>query len=400
MRRLALILGALTALGPLSIDMYLPALPALTRDLAAGPSAIQLTLTACLVGLALGQAVAGPISDATGRRRPLLVGMVGYAAASALCVIAPTVPVLIALRLVQGAAGGTAIVIARAIVRDRYEGAPAARLFTLLTQISGIAPIAAPLIGGEILRVTSWRGVFVLTAALGSLLVIAVLTLPETLGPRRRQTGGLTAAVRVVRGLARDREFSAYVLATGLALAAMFAYIAGSPFVVQDVYGRSPQVFSLVFAVNGAGIVAAGALSGRLSARFRARTLFAAGLATSLTGALVQLAAVLARADLPVVLAGLFLVVSGLGLTMPNGTALALSGQPPERAGTASAFLGLSQFVIGGACAPLVGAFGTHTAVPMAVVITVLAAAAVLAGAAVRRRASSPGDALTGPSRP
>ncbi|MFF5205907.1 multidrug effflux MFS transporter [Streptosporangium sp. NPDC000396] len=388
---LALILGALTALGPLSIDMYLPALPALARDLAAGPSLIQLTLTACLVGLALGQAVAGPLSDAVGRRRPLLAGGAVYAVSSALCVIAPTVQTLILLRLVQGAAGGAAIVIARAIVRDRCEGAAAARLFALLMQISGVAPILAPLIGGEILRVTSWRGVFALIAILGVALVVAVLTaLPETLGRERRRPGGLGTTLRTFRQLVADRAFAGYALSSGLAFAAMFAYISGSPFVIQDVYGLSPQAFSLIFALNGAGIVAAGQVSGRLSARFPATILLASGLATSLGGALILLAAVLTGAGLPVPLAGMFLVVSGIGLTMPNGAALALSGQPPERAGTASALLGLAQFVIGGAAAPLVGAFGTHTAVPMAVVITALAAGAALAAPARRTRTHRP----------
>ncbi|WP_433250782.1 multidrug effflux MFS transporter [Streptosporangium sp. CA-135522] len=384
---LALILGALTALGPLSIDMYLPALPALTRDLAAGPSLVQLTLTACLIGLALGQVLAGPLSDAVGRRRPLLAGGTVYAASSALCVIAPTVQTLVALRLVQGAAGGAAIVIARAIVRDRCEGVAAVRLFTLLMQISGVAPILAPLVGGEVLRVTSWRGVFVLITILGMALVIAVLTaLPETLERDRRQTGGFRTTLRAFRDLIGDRAFTGYALSGGLAFAAMFAYISGSPFVVQDVYGLSPQAFSLIFALNGVGIVVAGQVSGRLSARSPATTLLAAGLAISLAGALILLAAVLTRAGLPALLAGLFLVVAGIGLTMPNGAALALSGQPPERAGTASALLGLAQFVIGGLAAPLVGAFGTHTALPMAVVIAVLATGAALAAPMWRTR--------------
>lgn len=377
--RLVLILGALTALGPLSIDMYLPALPALSRELTAGPSLIQMTITACLVGLALGQAVAGPISDAVGRRGPLLAGAVVYAAASALCVIAPTVQMLILLRLVQGAAGGAAIVIARAIARDLYNGTSVGRFFALLMQISGVAPILAPLIGGEILRVTSWRGIFALITLLTAVLIIAILTgLPETLRPEQRHTGGLSASLRTFRHLITDRAFAGYALSTGLAFAAMFAYVSGSPFVVQNVYRLSPQVFSLIFALNGAGIVAAGWLSGRLSTQFRVRALLAVGLATSLLGALVLLGTILAAGTLALVLTGLFLLVSGIGLTMPNGTVLALSGQPPERAGTASALLGLTQFVTGGAAAPLVGAFGTHTALPMALVITALAAGAVL----------------------
>jgi DHA1 family bicyclomycin/chloramphenicol resistance-like MFS transporter len=389
--RLVLILGALTALAPLSIDMYLPALPALSRELAAGPSVIQMTLTACLVGLALGQAVAGPISDAAGRRRPLLAGALVYAAASALCVIAPTVQALILFRLVQGAAGGAAIVIARAIVRDLYEGTSAARFFALLMQISGVAPIMAPLIGGEILRITSWRGVFAMITFLAAILIFAVLTgLPETLLPEHRHAGGISTSLRTFWHLVTDRAFAGYALSTGLAFGAMFAYISDSPFVLQIVYRLSPQAFSLIFALNGAGIVAAGWLSGRLSTQFRPRKLLVAGLATSMLGALVLLAAIVAAAALPIVLAGLFLVVSGIGLIIPNGTALALSGQPPERAGTASALLGLTQFVTGGAAAPLAGAFGARSAMPMALVITALVAAAGLTLAELNSKAMPP----------
>lgn len=169
---LVLILGALTALGPLSIDMYLPALPALTDDLGTHPSATQLTITACLIGLALGQVIAGPLSDSAGRRQPLLIGAVLYAITSMMCAIAPSVSALVALRLVQGIASGACIVITRAIVRDLYEGSAAARFFAVLMQISGVAPIVAPLIGGQVLRATSWRGVFVLLAAVSVVLIL------------------------------------------------------------------------------------------------------------------------------------------------------------------------------------------------------------------------------------
>jgi DHA1 family bicyclomycin/chloramphenicol resistance-like MFS transporter len=247
--RLIFILGALTGIGPLSIDMYLPALPHLTHDLSAGASLVQLTLTSCLVGLAAGQVVAGPISDMWGRRRPLIAGVALYTIASLLCTVATTVQLLIGLRFVQGAAGAAGIVIARAVVRDLYDGPAAARFFSLLMLVNGVAPVAAPVIGGQLLRFTSWRGVFVVIAVIGGLMTVsALLGLRETLGPLERHAGGLRATLRTLAGLCADRVFMGYALAGGLAFAAMFAYISGSPFVIQDIYGLSPQAYSLILA--------------------------------------------------------------------------------------------------------------------------------------------------------
>ena len=378
--RLIFILGALTAIGPLSIDMYLPALPKLTDDLSAGASLVQLTLTACLVGLAAGQVVAGPISDMWGRRRPLLAGVALYTIASLLCTAAPSVQTLIALRFVQGAAGAAGIVIARAVVRDLHDGAAAARFFSLLMLVNGVAPVAAPIVGGQLLRLTSWRGVFVVIALIGALMTVAALVgLRETLPPRERHAGGLRSTLRTFAGLCADRVFMGYALAGGLAFAAMFAYISGSPFVVQDLYHLSPQAYSVIFAVNALGIVAVGQASGWLAGRVPLRALLAAGLGVSLLGGATLLVAVFAGLGLPGVLPALFLVVSSIGLTMPNSAALALSGRPPRVAGSASALLGLAQFVIGGAVAPLVGVAGSHTAVPMGIVIAGLTTGASLA---------------------
>lgn len=378
--RLIFILGALSAIGPLSIDMYLPALPRLTHDLSTGASLVQLTLTACLIGLATGQVVAGPISDMWGRRRPLLVGMSLYTAASLLCMLAPSVEALIALRLIQGATGAAGIVIARAMVRDMYEGPAAARFFATLMLVNGVAPVAAPVIGGQLLRLTSWRGVFVVIAALGAIMVTsALLWLRESLPPADRHTGGLRSTLRTFWQLLSDRTFMGYALAGGLAFAAMFAYISGSPFVVQTIYGLSAQQFSLIFAVNSIGIVTAGQVSRYLIGRVELRTLLATGLGVSLTGGLVLVTAVLTDAGLWGVLPGLFLVATAIGLVTPTSTALALTGRPPNIAGSASALLGLAQFVIGGLAAPLVGIAGPQTALPMALTIATLAALATTA---------------------
>lgn len=376
--QLVLIIGALSAFAPLSIDMYLPALPSLSQDLGGTASLVQLTLTACLLGLALGQMIVGPLSDALGRRRPLIAGLVAYTIASLVCAMAPSVSLLIALRFIQGAAGAAGIVIARAAVRDLFAGPDVARFFSLTMVVNGVAPIAAPIIGGQLLRVTSWRGVFVVLSVIGFvLLVAAVVGLPETLPSARRRTGGLTETLETFRKLVADRMFMRYALASGLALAAMFAYISGSPFVLENIYHVSPQLFSLIFSINGFGIIVASQVSGKLIDRVGARRLLLLGLGISLTGAMLLLVVVLADIGLIGILPAFFLVVSSIGLIMPNATALALVDHP-QTAGSASALLGVMQYLFGGIVAPLVGIGGTATAVPVAIVIACLSIGACI----------------------
>jgi DHA1 family bicyclomycin/chloramphenicol resistance-like MFS transporter len=381
------VLGALSAFGPLSIDMYLPALPAMADDLGAAPSLVQLTLTASLLGLATGQLVGGALSDAHGRRGPLLAGLAVYVVASLLCAAAPSVGVLVAVRFVQGAAGAFGIVIGRAVVRDLHQGRAAAALFAALLVINGLAPILAPIAGAGVLHVASWRAVFLLLAGIGALLLAVVAAvLGETLPAEDRHSGGLRATVRTFRALLTDRAFVGCVLAAGLAYAAMFAYISGSPFVLQKVYGASPLAFSLLFASNGLGIVLAGRLSARLSRRHEPAVLLRAGLIATAVGGLGLLAAVLTGAGLAGVLPSLFVVVSSIGLIVPNAAALALAGHR-RVAGSASGLLGVAQFALGALAAPLVGLAGEHTAVPMALVIAVLGCAALTVFAVLIRPA-------------
>jgi MFS transporter, DHA1 family, multidrug resistance protein len=376
--RVVVILGALSAFGPLSIDMYLPGLPSLGATLDAPAWAVQLTLTACLAGLALGQVVAGPLSDRFGRRTPLLIGVSAYAAASLLCALAPTILALVVLRFAQGVAGAAGIVIARAIVRDMHSGVAAARFFSLLMLVNGLAPILAPVIGGQVLRVTTWRGVFVLLAGIGVVLVAAAAAgLRETLAPADRHPGGIAETIRTFGRLLADRAFLGHALACGLAFGAMFAYISGSPFVLQDIYGASPQVFSLMFATNALGIVGASQANRALLLRFEPRAILRAALVVQASAGVALLAVVLAGAGVWGIVPLLFVVVASLGLVLPNATALALAGHP-RVAGSASGLLGVLQFIVGAAAAPLVGVAGTDTAVPMATVIAVLAVGAVL----------------------
>lgn len=374
------ILGALSAFGPLSIDMYLPALPSLSRDFGASTSQTQLTLSACLFGLAVGQAIAGPISDSLGRRRPLLVGIAAYALASLLCAVAPSVFVLVALRFVQGIAGAAGIVIARAIVRDLHTGVAAARFFSLLMLVNGLAPILAPILGGLLLRFTSWRGVFIVLAVIGTLLLFSAATgLGETLPPDRRQSGGIRATLATFYRLLSDRSFVGYALPCGLAFAAMFAYIAGSPFVLQTSYGISPQLFSVIFGTNALGLMTAGQINGRLVGRVSPRRLLTVGLVATATGGVALLSVVaIGGTGLVGVLPPLFVIVSSIGFVLPNATALALSDHP-HTAGSASALIGVLQFSIGAAAAPLVGVAGSRTTLPMAIIIASLGLSALAA---------------------
>src|SRR2546430_4056851 len=283
----------MTAFGPMSIDMYLPAFPLLTGHFHASAAQVQLTLTACLAGLAAGQLLYGPVSDALGRRRPLYVGLAAYTVASALCAIAPSVGVLTGLRFVQGLGGAAGIVIARAVVRDMYSGIAAARFFSVLMLVNGLAPMLAPLAGSAVLRVSSWKGVFVVLAGYGVVLVAgAALALPETLPVERRRSGRLGDTLRTFGRLAQDRIFLGYALGGGLVFAAMFAYISASSFVMQDVYGVSREVFGILFGVNALGIVLASQLNGWLLGRFGLGTLQAVALVVHLAGGLGVLTAV------------------------------------------------------------------------------------------------------------
>ncbi|MYW19231.1 Bcr/CflA family efflux MFS transporter [Streptomyces sp. SID2955] len=367
-----LVLGGLTATPPLAMDMYLPSLPEVTRALDAPAATVQLTLTSCLAGMALGQLIVGPMSDRWGRRRPLLAGLAVYLLATALCAVAPDVETLVALRLVQGLAGAAGIVIARAVVRDLYDGVAMARFFSTLMLISGVAPIVAPLIGGQILRVTDWRGVFVVLTAVGALLAVVVWRrLPETLAPADRHGGGVGQALRAMRGLLADLPFTGYTLAGGFAFAALFAYISASPFVIQEIYGASPQTFSLLFGLNSVGLMIAGQINGKvLVGRVSLDKVLGTGLTVivlAATALLLMACGAFGETGLVPVAAALFVLMSAMGITLPNAQSLALL-RTRHAAGSASALLGTTSFLVGAVASPLVGIAGEHTAVPMAVV--------------------------------
>lgn len=374
--RLVLVLGSLVALGPLTIDMYLPALPTIVRDLGTTDAAVQLTLTGTLVGLALGQLLVGPLSDTFGRRRPLLVGVGVHVLASLLCLVAPDVAVLGGLRLLQGIGAAAASVVAMAIVRDLFVGRAAATLFSRLMLVLGVAPVLAPTIGGEVLRFTSWRGVFVVLAVLALLLIVlAARAVPETLPVERRRPLGLRSTLGTYGGLLRDRTFVGLVLVAGLAMAGLFGYVAGSSFVFQEEFGLDEQQFGLVFGAGALFLIGGTQLNAALLRRFEPRALlpFALVLGT-VAGAALVVVAVLDVGGLPGVIAPLWTVLFATGLAIPNTPALALA-RHGEAAGTASALLGAVQMGTGAIVSPVVGVLG-NDAVAMG---AVMAAGAALA---------------------
>jgi DHA1 family bicyclomycin/chloramphenicol resistance-like MFS transporter len=371
------VLGGLTMFGPLSLDLYLPALPQLADDLNASASAAQLTITACLVGLAVGQLVAGPLSDRFGRKRPLIIGLVAYLLASVACALAPTATALIVLRLIQGLGGAAGIVISRAIARDLYSGSALMIFFSRLLLIAGLAPVLAPILGGQLSLIMSWRGIFGVLAGFGAVLLLAGwFGLKETLPPQRRVIGGFRRTLHGYNTLLHDRFFVGCALSSGLAGATLFAYIAGSTFVLQSIYGMSPQGFSFVFGGISLGLVAAAQIGARIALVWPLPRVLGLGLMINLFGAAALLVTVITGLPMGVLIGALLVMVCAIGLIFPTANALAMADYP-DLAGTASSLQGLSQFVFGAVAAPLVGIAGEHTALPLGIVTTAVSLCAL-----------------------
>ncbi|MGI5239451.1 multidrug effflux MFS transporter [Dactylosporangium sp. CA-139066] len=396
--RLVLLLGFLTALGPLTIDMYLPSLPTITADLHASAAAVQLTLTGTLAGIAVGQLLIGPLSDALGRRLPLLAGIGVHVLASALCVFAPGLVALGTLRVMQGLGAAAASVVAMAIVRDLFSGLAAARLFSRLMLVVGVAPILAPTIGGQVLRLTQWRGVFVVLCAVGvAILVSTAVALPETLPRQRRRSGGIAGTARDYGRLFADRVYVGLILVAGLAMAALIAYVSGSSFVFQDEFGMGQQAFAFVFAGGAVGLIGATQLNVRLLRRWTPQRILSGALVAGVVaGAVMLVLAATHTGGLAGVLIPLWTVLAMVGLAMPNAPAIALS-RHGEAAGTAAALLGATQFGVGALAAPLVGVLGVG-AVAMAIVVFGGMTAAGLALWLVVRPRGLPADAIAEPA--
>jgi DHA1 family bicyclomycin/chloramphenicol resistance-like MFS transporter len=377
---LTIILGALTAFAPLSIDMYLPSLPTLERVFMTPAAPVQLTLSAFLAGIAIGQAFYGPLSDRFGRKPPLYAGLTLYIAASIACAYAPSIDAMIVLRFVQAASGCAGIVIARAIVRDLVEGIEAARAFSSLILVMGVAPILAPLLGGYVLQWFGWQAIFWALALFGLACLVAVATrVPETRPPGRRTTGGVVSAIVVYARLIADRSFLGYALTSALALAGMFVYITTSPHLFIDVFGLSTQAYGWLFGTNAAGFIAVSQLNRLLLNRFGMHRLLAWGVRLNFAAALVLLLAAVSGFDgLAAILVPLFVAIASLGILMPNAVAAALAGHAVH-AGSASALIGTTQFVLGAAAGAIAAGLHSESALAMAGAIAGSSAAAVAA---------------------
>ncbi|WP_305095178.1 multidrug effflux MFS transporter [Prescottella sp. R16] len=364
------VLALLSAIAPLATDMYLPALPSMTEHLGTTDTAVQSTLATFMAGLGIGQLIAGPLSDGTGRRRLLIGGTALCAVSGVLCAIAPSIEVLVAARLLQGFSGGVGIVLARAVIADRAKGDAAARLFSIMMIIGGVAPVVAPLMGGALLGPVGWRGIFWVLAGAAVVMLLGVLFLvPETLPVERRHGGGLAALAGNLRYVVTNRIYLGYAFTFMFGFGALFSYISASPFVVQGILGLSPGQFSIVFAVNSLGIMLGSIVNTKLIGTVSPRRLLTFGVGLLMTsGLLLTLATTIGGTNIWLVLPLMFSSVTAIGFIMGNATALA-QGQVTEAAGTGSALMGAGQFGLAAIVTPLVGIGGT--AVPMAVAILV-----------------------------
>lgn len=373
-------------MSPLATDVYLPSFPEITQDLSTSASSVQLTLTAFMIGLGLGQLVLGPLSDALGRRRPLLIGTVICLAAGIVCALAPSIGVLVAARFVQGFSGAAGVVIARAIVADVTEGAATVRLMNVMMIIGGIMPVIAPMVGGLILQVADWRGIFWVISAVVAVMVLGILfATRETLPPEQRQSGGLQRMGENIGTALRTPEYVSGVLVSALAFAALFAYISASPFVLQTILGLSTLAYSLLFGINALGMTAGSMISIRLAGRVEVRRTLGIALIALTAAALGLVVAALAGVPAIPTLVLLFCVTTSMGFILGNASAVAMQAVP-RISGTGSALMGALQFAVGAAVSPLVGLAGESDARPMAFTMLVCAALALAAFTLIGRR--------------
>ncbi len=377
--RLALILGALTAIGPLAIDMYLPALPTIGREFGAAASVVQSSLAAYFIGIAIGQAFYGPLSDRLGRKPILYLGLALFMISSLGCAWAESVDALIAFRFLQALGGCAPIVIPRAIVRDHFDQAGSVRMLSVLMLVMGLAPILAPLIGGQLLVHFGWRAVFWLLATYATVwLAVVALLLPESLPAARRLRQPISDVLAVYWRLARDRRFMGHALSGALIFAGLLAYISGSPVVFIEIFNVPPERYGIFFGINAVGIIAASQINRWLVGRVETHRILRIVLPVAMTaGAVLVVDAYSGFGGFPGILVPLFFYIACHGFVLPNTTALAMA--PHGRvAGSASALLGTMQFVLGALAGSLIGAFANGTPVPMAAVVAGCGATAFL----------------------
>ncbi|UJF31510.1 multidrug effflux MFS transporter [Paenibacillus hexagrammi] len=376
--RLALLLGLFSTLGPFTIDMYLPAFPQIVKQFGTTASLVQLSLTACLLGLGVGQLVMGSLSDVHGRRKPLLISMAIYVAASVACAISPSIWLLILSRLVQGFVASAGIVISRAIARDMFSGHELTKFFSMLLLVGNLGPLVAPVTGSGVLAVSSWVGVFVALSLLGIyLLAMTKWKLQETLPVERRSPSNFVQQLRNYGSLLRDRSFTGYMLAQGIMIAGVFAYVSGTPFIYQNIYGVSPTVFALLFGSNGISLIIGSQLVGRMAHRVSEQTFLQLGLWIAAAASVTVLLVAYFHGPLYALVIPLVFFVASIGITSTAAFPLAMESQG-HMAGSAAALMGVIPFLLGAVVSPLVGIAGEDTAVPLGVIILCTSAIAML----------------------
>jgi DHA1 family bicyclomycin/chloramphenicol resistance-like MFS transporter len=364
------VLSFLAAVGPFATDLYLASFTAIARDLDAPAASVQLTLTAFLLGMGIGQLVLGPLSDQLGRRPVLVVSLSVFALASVLMVFSPNIGIFIALRALQGFSGAAGVVVSRAIAVDLSQGAAAIRAISLIAMFVGLGPLVAPPIGGAILQLADWRAVLAALAGIAiTMCVLAAVCVPESLPAESRRSSGLQTTLRSFAGLLRTPKFFTLMCVFGFGFGSMMAYIAASPFIGQVILEMPPFVYSLAFTAGAVAMILANSINARLAGRVRPQRMLLFGTSLSLAAgiALTTLAATNALSTASFI-ACAFTLTGGTGLIMSNASALAL-GLAEHARGAGSALLGATQFTIGGLASPLVGAWGEHTALPMAVFV-------------------------------
>lgn len=381
------VLAFVATVGPFATDMYLASFTDIAADLGTSASAVQLTLTSFLLGLGAGQLVLGPLSDRWGRRRMLLIALTAFAAAGVAMVFSPSIEAFVVLRLVQGFAGAAGVVLARAIAVDLSTGTTAVQALSLIATLVGLGPLIAPPIGGAVATVWGWRGVLATLAAVSvAMLAFAAWRVPESLPAHRRHRGGVSATLARMAGLLRDARFAGCTVAFSAGFAAMMACISASPFVGQRVLGMDALVYSLAFSASASALVLANLVNARVAVGVGPRRMLSIGVLAIVAGSAAMLVLVLGDA---LTAAGFivcaFIVTGGAGLTMSNASALALARTDASSRGSGSALLGATQFLLGGLASPVVGLWGEHTALPMAVVMSVAAVTASVCVLAVNR---------------
>ena len=386
------LLGVMVALGPLTIDMYLPALPKIADELSVSSSVVQLTLTGTLAGLALGQLIVGPLSDSLGRRRPLMAGIVLHMVASVLCMLAPNLVVLGVARVLQGVGAAAAVVVAIAVVGDLFADSAAATVLSRLMLVLGVAPVVAPSLGAAVLLHASWHWVFsVLVVLAGALLLLAALALPETLPPSHRRPLRVRGIAATYGELLRDARFVILVLVAALGMSGLFAYIAGASFVLQGRFGLDQQVFALVFGAGAVALIGATQFNVVLLKKFAPQVIVLWALVAALLAGGVFVGLSSAHVGgLAGFVAPVWAILAAMGLVIPNAPAVALS-RHPDAVGTAAALLGAAQFGLGAAVAPLVGVLGNDE-LALSIVMTAGVLVALLALLAVGISAGDDAD--------